>query len=252
MRPGRPAEVSREGYEAMPDSEGFPVSGPSNEPKASFGATHGQSSENVLGDAVREYLLACTSATHIVFKKLRSGEFKETFQYIGYKILANKKAALCVLVAFVALICLVAPRQRAEDGQWHGLTPTTPEWTHFLDSTLQKDPTISEDSWKHMYDQFYHETAQGSDGFSKDADVAYRAYERTVAAKAPKHSIYVAPDEPPPLQGDDKADADDEDGAAKQDGFDAKALLKRVRRAKEVLNSQPADEGTNSAEINGD
>ena len=69
-----------------------------------------------------------------------------------------------------------------------------------------------------MYDQFYHETAQGSDGFSKDADVAYRAYERTVAAKAPKHSIYVAPDEPPPLQGDDKADADDEDGAAKQSG----------------------------------
>jgi hypothetical protein len=36
------------------------------------------------------------------------------------------------------------------------------------------------------------------------------------------------------------------------DGFDAKALLKRVRRAKEVLNSQPGDEGTNSAEINGD
>ena len=69
-----------------------------------------------------------------------------------------------------------------------------------------------------MYDHFYHETAQGSDGFSKDADVAYRAYERTVAAKAPKHSIYVAPDEPPPLQGDDKADADDEDGAAKQSG----------------------------------
>ena len=30
-------------------------------------------------------------------------------------------------------LALIAPRQRAEDGQWHGLTPTTPEWTHFLD-----------------------------------------------------------------------------------------------------------------------